>query len=174
MTIGNCAAVIEQTAFESCHSSLYTEYELGRYVGDAENPYAILIGVTNKNLSTYKMHEDTKIIAGYAFYDCACMTSIEIPDGVRSIGYGAFYYCFALTSVTIGNSVTSIGEDAFNSCSALTSVYYKGDAADWNAISIGSYNLGLGIATYYYYSEEAPTKAGRYWHYDADGKVAVW
>ena len=258
VTIGNCAAVIGEHAFSSCHSSLYTEYELGRYVKANENPYAILIGVTNKNLSTYKIHEDTKIIAGYAFYECARMTSIAIPDGVRSIGDYAFYYCFALTSVyiediaawcgiafasykenplyyadnlylngelvtdlvipdsvtsigegafyhctsltsvvipdnvtsigddafawcksltsvAIGDNVTSIGYEAFYDCASLTSVYYKGDAAEWSAISIGGYgNSYLTSATRYYYSEEAPTEEGNYWHYDADGKVAVW
>ena len=133
-----------------------------------------MIEVTNKNLSTYKLHEDTKIIARSAFGDCARMTSIAIPDGVKAISYSAFYGCSALTSVTIPDSVTSIGGSAFSNCSFLTSIYYKGDAADWNAISIGDYNENLTSATRYYYSEEAPTEAGNYWHYDADGKVAVW
>ena len=174
VTIENDAVVIGENAFSYCHSSLYTEYELGRYVKANENPYAILIEVTNKNLSTYKLHEDTKIIARSAFGDCARMTSIAIPDGVKAISYSAFYGCSALTSVTIPDSVTSIGGSAFSNCSFLTSIYYKGDAADWNAISIGDYNENLTSATRYYYSEEAPTEAGNYWHYDADGKVAVW
>ena len=56
-----------------------------------------------------------------AFYGCSMLTSIIIPDGVTSIGWGAFYNCRDLTSVTIPDSVTSIGDRAFQKCSGLTS-----------------------------------------------------
>ena len=50
------------------------------------------------------------------------MTSVSLPDGVKSIGKYAFYQCFSLTSITIPNTVESIGEYAFSSCQAATSV----------------------------------------------------
>ena len=49
--------------------------------------------------------------------------SVEIEEGVTSIGRYAFYNCSGLTSVTIPNSVTSIGSEAFYGCSGLTGVY---------------------------------------------------
>ena len=50
------------------------------------------------------------------------MTTLEIPEGVTSIGQDAFDYCTNLASLTIPASVTSIGVNAFMECDALTSV----------------------------------------------------
>ena len=61
-------------------------------------------------------------IGQYAFQYCSRLTSITIPSSVTSIGQYAFQYCSSLTSITIPNSVTSIGESAFSNCSSLTSV----------------------------------------------------
>ena len=120
--IDNGAINIGSQAFSSCNSSLYTEYEYGKYVRCGDNPYAILIDLTNDNMSTYDLHEDTQIIAYGVFSSCERLTSITIPDGVTSIGTHAFSSCSALTYITIPDSVTSIGNYAFDSCSALTSI----------------------------------------------------
>ena len=61
-------------------------------------------------------------IGGGAFYCCASITSVTIPDSVTSIGSEVFYNCTLLTSVTIPSSVTSIGWGAFGYCTSLTSV----------------------------------------------------
>ena len=50
------------------------------------------------------------------------MTSVTIPQNVKSIRVGAFSFCSSLTSITIPNSVTSIGSSAFWACSGLTSI----------------------------------------------------
>ena len=52
-------------------------------------------------------------IGGAAFWGCASLTSITIPDSVTSIGSSNFYGCTSLTSITIPDSVTSIEFNAF-------------------------------------------------------------
>ena len=122
VVIGDSVTSIGNYAFLDCHSSLYTEYKYGKYVKSGDNPYAVLIEITNKNMSTYEIHKNTKIIADYVFSNCNRLTSITIPDSVTSIGSSAFLYCSNLSSVVIPDSVTSIGGSAFSSCSNLGSV----------------------------------------------------
>jgi len=119
-------------------------------------------------------------IKASAFEYCEFLESISLPDSVVEIGEDAFYYCSALTSVTIGSGVKSIGDSAFFNCRALTTVYYKGTAAEWDEISIGSNNNPLTNATVYYYSESEPelnedssAYDGNYWHYDTDGVTPI-
>ena len=45
--------------------------------------------------------------------------SVEIADGVASIGQAAFYCCEAITNVIVPNSVKRVGIDAFVGCSKL-------------------------------------------------------
>ena len=54
-----------------------------------------------------------------AFSQCDGLTSITIPDSVKSIGAKAFFGCSGLTSITIPRCVTRIGKEAFSGCSGL-------------------------------------------------------
>ena len=153
VTIPDSVTSIGNSAFHDCDSELYTEYEYGKYVGDSENPYQVLIEVTNKNLSTYKIHEDTKIIAYGVFGSCARLTSITIPDSVTAIGEYAFHDCDNLTSVTIPDSVTTIGISAFHVCSSLTSVTIPdsvtsiGNFAFYGCSSLTSVTIGNSVTS---------------------------
>ena len=143
-----CAASVESSAFGGCSSALYTEYEFGKYIGDSNNPYQILIGLTNSNFTTYTIHKDTQIIASDVFKSCNRLTNISIPDSVTSISGYAFYDCGSLTSVVIGDSVTSIENEAFCNCSSLTSVVIPdsvtsiGNEAFCNCSSLTSVVIG--------------------------------
>ena len=91
---------IGSEAFKGCNKVII-EYENCKYLSSANNPYYALIGVTNKNFSSYTIHGDTVVIAYGAFSGCSRMGSITIPDSVKNIGSEAFYYCDSLTSVHI-------------------------------------------------------------------------
>ena len=170
VVIGDSVTSIGDSAFSGCSKLQFNEYENFKYLGSKDNPYFALIEVTTQNMSSYTIHEDTKVIANYAFANCSRLTSIVIPDSVTSIGGYVFTNCTSLTSVVIPNSVTSIGDCAFSECSSLTSVvipdsvtsignsafsscsnlkdvYYTGSKEEWNKITIDSGNYYLTNAT---------------------------
>ena len=76
--------------------------------------------------ASFKAYDGTLVekyeIAERAFYGCAALKSVTIPESVTGIGDYAFDYCEGLTSIIIPNSVTVIGENAFAYCDGLTSV----------------------------------------------------
>ena len=121
VTIAEGSQVNICSAFLACEA-LYTVYEYGVYVGDDENPYAVLVGLTDWNQSTYTIHEDTRFIGGQAFYTHQRLTSITIPANVVSIGDEAFRECPNLESVTFAEKscLKAMGNCVFY-CSALKS-----------------------------------------------------
>ncbi len=88
-----------------------------------------------------------------AFYNCAGLTSVTIPDSVTTIGGYTFYYCTSLTSITIPDSVTTIGNSAFRNCTSLTSITVPdsvttiGDLAFYECESLTSVIIGNSVTS---------------------------
>lgn len=117
------------------------------YEGEEENPDAnkcgdhitwtlsedgVLTLTGNGNMYDYSKN-DLKYAPWYE--DRKRVVSVQISDGITSIGNYAFYEC-ALTAVdNLPNSITRIGENAFNKCTNLKSVKNLPDSI----MEIGSY-----------------------------------
>jgi len=59
-------------------------------------------------------------IGNRAFYGCADLTEVTIPQSVTSIGERAFAACRKLNSLTINDAAASIGSRAFTECPLAT------------------------------------------------------
>ncbi len=82
------------------------------------------------------------------------LTSIVIPNSVKTIAKEAFNTCYKLTSVTIGNSVTTIEEAAFNGCRVLETLTIPSSVT---SIEKGAF-AGCGITSLVI--EDAPVSLG--------------
>lgn len=61
-------------------------------------------------------------ITSYAFSGCTSLTSVVIPNSVKTIDSEAFSGCTSLVSIVLPNSVEHISNGAFSRCSSLTSI----------------------------------------------------
>lgn len=79
----------------------------------------------------------------------------RIPDSVNIIEEEGFSSCYYLEKISIPISVTRIEDSSFTGCDLLEDVYYGSTEADWDNVSIGSYNHSLRWAQMYY-TEKLP------------------
>ena len=86
------------------------------------------VGIANSALSSdaltsITMPESLKTIGVAAFYACSSLSSITLPNSVTAIYPYAFHGCSSLTSITLSNSLEYIGTRAFTNCTALTALH---------------------------------------------------
>lgn len=117
VTLPDTLTQVAGTAFTGCSSLQYNEQENGKYLGNAQNPWLLLVEVTKKNAVEFRIPETTRILLDKAFSECSSLQSITIPDSV--IAMGKFYGCVALQEAIIGNGVTEVPDGAFSGCTGL-------------------------------------------------------
>ena len=71
------------------------------------------------NLTEIVLPDSVTSIDSYAFYGCTSLVLTELPDSITSIGNSAFYKCTNLALTKLPDSLTSIGAGTFIDCSNL-------------------------------------------------------
>ena len=180
ISIPNSITYIGYDVFRGCNNLKYNENNNGKYLGNKENPYLVLVDVIDTSVSEFSISDSCQIIYDSACSSCSNLTTINVPEGLTSIGYSAFYSCSSLTEITLPASLTSIGYYAFYGCSSLTSItipasvisisgsisgsnlnaiHYQGTVDQWANINFGSglvdYHKGVNL----YINNELLTEA---------------
>ena len=75
------------------------------------------------DIKSIEIENGITTIGGCPFGGCTSLTSITIPSSVTELGWEVFYNCTSLESINIPSSVTCIGGNAFYGCTAITDVY---------------------------------------------------
>ena len=136
ITVPDSVTYVGAEAFSGCSRLVYNEYQGGRYLGNAGNPYLVLVDTVSIDFTSFEIAFGTKIICPLAFDGCSLLITLTIPNGVTSIGDGAFKGCTALTGITMPDSVTSVGLNVFAECSSLKYNEYKNGRYLGNAQSL--------------------------------------
>ena len=129
VSVGKNVAYVGSQVFDGCADELFSEYNYGKYVGDGESSYRILIDVTNQSFTSYELHEKTTAIAHSAFNGCERLSRLELPDGLKGIGSEAFSVCSYFDYIYIPKSVTHL-----SGLYSPTVVCYEGSEEDWQSI----------------------------------------
>ncbi len=73
-------------------------------------------------ISSVVLPETIKTVGNEAFSGCVNLTTVNIPDSVISLGESLFYKCGNLTDVSLSASLTEIPEKAFYYCVRLQNI----------------------------------------------------
>lgn len=102
-----------------CDYLSYNEKDGVNYLGNAENPYLILVSASDSGITEHTIPDSTRFIADKALSDCGSLTKIVIGDGVTEIGAEAFSGCVSLSEVVFGKNVKRISYGAFQYCNNI-------------------------------------------------------
>ena len=74
-------------------------------------------------------------IGNCAFMQCTGITEISLPESLQSIGNASFSGCTAIQSIHVPEGVRSIGNNCFQGCSKLTEITFEGglQSIGWTA-----------------------------------------
>lgn len=76
----------------------------------------------NSKMTSIKLPDTIKTIKEYAFYNCNSLEKIVIPEGVTKISQYTFSDCVNLVEVTLPSMLIKIEQAAFNSCNSLSKI----------------------------------------------------
>ena len=114
---------------------------LGKEIADKK--YVIMNGsiaerafYKETDLKEYQIPAGVTRIGDFSFARSG-LTSIRIPSGVNSIGYGAFYNCEDLSTIYIPTTVTEIEPAAFSNTAWLKSWKNGGDVGSFLVVGDG-------------------------------------
>lgn len=169
---------ITKTAFQECTALAYTVENGGKYLGNAENAYLVLVAPENYNITACTVNAATKIIADAALANCDYLETLVLGEAVsiissacfegseqieyteyenvRYLGTVANPHMVAISAIytvadtiKLHENVKLITVSAFDGCDALDDISFAGTKEGWAAVvKADGWNHGRSIAVF--------------------------
>ncbi|MGI6787668.1 MAG: leucine-rich repeat domain-containing protein [Acholeplasmataceae bacterium] len=131
----------------SYSSNIYNTHQNGRYLGNSDNPYLVLVELSDNAVEEFSIHDDCKVLGDRAFSYGYNLKTVHFGESLQYIGNRSFSqskklgqmvipktvlkiddYAFANSSITYlgfeeNSNIKHIGNEAFAGCENLTTVY---------------------------------------------------
>ena len=107
----------------------------------------------NTEITSVTIPDSVKSIGAFAFHYCTALEGVSLGNGVKTVEDSAFYYCTSLENLDLGKSVEKIERYSFYNCTDLDTVQFPDSLAelDYGAFShcdnIIQIKLGTGLVT---------------------------
>ena len=98
------------------HHREFAVVESQPILSGTQNAYCQKHKMSCYRLTSLRLPDSLKSIDNGAFVVCSALTTLTLPESLKSIGDVAFTHCTGLTSLTLPNSVTSVGKQVFADC----------------------------------------------------------
>lgn len=133
----------------------------------------VITGITVKDEFNFEIPDIVTGISENAFKENKTIEEIKLGIGITKIEKNSFLNCSDLKTVLLSCNIEEIGENAFAGCDKLEKAFYESSKSEWEYVMVENGNSLL-IDSLYYYSSQAPTETGNYWHYDNYGEIVIW
>jgi len=105
-------------------------------------------------IETIEIKEGVTTIGDYGFHFCHEANEVIIPSTITSIGTYAFFDCWNILNITVPHGVVSIGDSAFEECKKISQISLPstltqiGERAFWNVYNLVFFEVEEGNAKY--------------------------
>lgn len=120
--VPNSVKEIEDGAFEGLKNLYRFESEYASEDGRCLVIKNTLVGFAGKDILEYTLPSCITNLAPMVFSLNKHLYAIDIPFGVRTIGYQAFWGCEKLEKIVLPDSINVIGNSAFGGCASLVKI----------------------------------------------------
>lgn len=136
---GNGEAWITYDHTNPLHLNSSNAAKITTYVGKLVIPDTIIVNqipyiitgvdemafANNNTLTSVTLPDTVRTFGEGAFVNCTALTTVNIPEGTQTIPSACFGQCKKIKELTLPSTITTIGRLAFVNCSSLTKLHIK-------------------------------------------------
>ena len=90
IVIPDSIEAIDDSNFEDCDNLNYNKTDGSRYLGNASNPYLVLVSA-DEDITELDVKDGCRVIMGNALANNSNLCRLSIPSSVKYIGFMAFF-----------------------------------------------------------------------------------